>query len=124
MDHVGAFCQPSEKTGGIPTRLPTGVAFRLPAFRHVEESRWTTCQRFAELFGRQLTRVAGTDDVGGAEWGPNLCGRLSNSKRLGLSYAELSSGKALGFWFGLVWLLSLSFPEALGFWFGLVWFGC
>ncbi|CAJ1420453.1 unnamed protein product [Effrenium voratum] len=93
-------------------------------FNGRHESRWTTCQRFAELFGRQLTRVAGTDDVGGAEWGPNLCGRLSNSKRLGLSYAELSSGKALGFWFGLVWLLSLSFPEALGFWFCLVWFGC
>ncbi|CAJ1348211.1 unnamed protein product [Effrenium voratum] len=52
-------------------------------FNGRHESRWTTCQRFAELFGRQLTRVAGTDDVGGAEWGPNLCGRLSNSKKKG-----------------------------------------
>ena len=45
------------------------------------ESRWNTCQRFAELFERQLSRVSGQSDVGDAEWGPNLCGRLSQSHK-------------------------------------------
>ncbi|CAK9027663.1 Uncharacterized protein SCF082_LOCUS18022 [Durusdinium trenchii] len=59
-------------------------------FNGRHESRWNTCQRFAELFERQLTKVSGTSDVGDAEWGPNLCGRLSTQKKKG-SNAMLSS---------------------------------
>ncbi|CAE7740743.1 unnamed protein product [Symbiodinium pilosum] len=50
-------------------------------FNGRHESRWNTCQRFAELFERQLSRVSGQSDVGDAEWGPNLCGRLSQSHK-------------------------------------------
>ena len=57
---------------------PWPVALQ-PCRRH--ESRWKTCQRFAELFERQWTKVSGQSDVGDAEWGPNLCGRLSQSHK-------------------------------------------
>lgn len=60
-------------------------------FNGRHESRWNTCQRFAELFERQLTKVSGTSDVGDAEWGPNLCGRLSSTKKKGGSNPLLSS---------------------------------
>ena len=60
-------------------------------FNGRHESRWNTCQRFAELFERQLTKVSGTSDVGDAEWGPNLCGRLSQTKKKGGSNPLLSS---------------------------------
>mmetsp|Transcript_89287 Transcript_89287/g.158389 ORF Transcript_89287/g.158389 Transcript_89287/m.158389 type:complete len:354 (+) Transcript_89287:76-1137(+) len=49
-------------------------------FNGRHESRWRVCQRFAELFERQVTRVTGEDDVN-ADWGPNLCGRLSQANK-------------------------------------------
>merc|ERR1719401_1646315 len=49
-------------------------------FNGRHESRWQLCSRFAELFHRQVSAVTGSEDVH-ADWGPNLCGRLSNMKR-------------------------------------------
>jgi len=56
-------------------------------FNGRHESRWRVCQRFAELFERQVTRVTGEDDVN-ADWGPNLCGRLSQANKKNRSSAS------------------------------------
>lgn len=47
-------------------------------FNGRHESRWQVCQRFAELFGRQLQRVTGSVD--NEDWGKNLCGTLGRKK--------------------------------------------
>lgn len=61
-------------------------------FNGRHESRWRTCARFAELFERQLSNVSGGSDVGNADWGPNLCGRLSqNHRRRGSSNPVLAN---------------------------------
>jgi hypothetical protein len=44
-------------------------------FNARHESRWQVCQRFADLFGRQLRRVTGSEETT-TGWGPNLCGRI------------------------------------------------
>mmetsp|Transcript_87513 Transcript_87513/g.144858 ORF Transcript_87513/g.144858 Transcript_87513/m.144858 type:complete len:350 (+) Transcript_87513:86-1135(+) len=49
-------------------------------FNGRHESRWRVCERFADLFQRQLRRVAGSSDVN-ADWGKNLCGRMSKKER-------------------------------------------
>lgn len=49
-------------------------------FNGRHESRWRVCERFAEMFQRQLRRVAGSSDVN-ADWGRNLCGRMSKKER-------------------------------------------
>eukprot|EP00928_Gymnodinium_smaydae_P012654 TRINITY_DN14594_c0_g1_i2.p1 TRINITY_DN14594_c0_g1~~TRINITY_DN14594_c0_g1_i2.p1 ORF type:complete len:323 (-),score=65.31 TRINITY_DN14594_c0_g1_i2:104-1072(-) len=61
-------------------------------FNGRHESRWDFCQRFARLFERQLTNVSGSGEVGEADWGPNLCGRLSHNSR---KKAEKSSSNML-----------------------------
>ncbi|CAE8613535.1 unnamed protein product [Polarella glacialis] len=60
------------------------------------EERWKVIQSFAELFNRQITKVSGGEPVSEADWGPNLCGRLSNSSRKrGGSRPRLASDSAL-----------------------------
>jgi hypothetical protein len=49
-------------------------------FNGRHESRWRLCSRFAELFQRQVSAVTGSEDIH-ADWGPNLCGRISRNKR-------------------------------------------
>lgn len=59
-------------------------------FNGRHESRWKICRRFAELFSRQVEHVTGTSGSD-ANWGPNLCGRLSRKKGvIGSSHALLS----------------------------------
>lgn len=48
-------------------------------FNGRHESRWRVCERFADLFQRQLSRVAGSSDSN-ADWGRNLCGRMSKKE--------------------------------------------
>lgn len=43
-------------------------------FNGRHESRWEICQKFADLFGRQLRRVTGSETS--PDWGTNLCGTL------------------------------------------------
>lgn len=68
-------------------------------FNGRHESRWQVCQRFADLFARQLYRVAGANTQG--DWGKNLCGRMSR-QALGMKVA--SHGRLSG-------LESLPVPE-------------
>lgn len=48
-------------------------------FNGRHESRWQVCQRFAELFNRQLCKVTGGSDCN-QDWGKNLCGSLRKTK--------------------------------------------
>merc|ERR1712048_950114 len=50
------------------------------------KSRWNVCERFAELFARQIKKVTGNNDFN-VDWGPNLCGspqkkRIASDPRL------------------------------------------
>lgn len=49
-------------------------------FNGRHDSRWRICQRFADLFGRQLRQVAGSSGHQ-QDWGRNLCGRFSDKKK-------------------------------------------
>ncbi|CAK0795318.1 unnamed protein product [Prorocentrum cordatum] len=48
-------------------------------FNGRHEGRWQLCSRLAELFHRQVSAVTGSEDVH-ADWGPNLCGRISRHR--------------------------------------------
>mmetsp|Transcript_79198 Transcript_79198/g.164359 ORF Transcript_79198/g.164359 Transcript_79198/m.164359 type:complete len:396 (+) Transcript_79198:355-1542(+) len=48
-------------------------------FNPRHEQRWKVCQRFSELFARQLRRVTGSQSAD-QDWGKNLCGRMSKKK--------------------------------------------
>lgn len=49
-------------------------------FNGRHESRWQTCQRFSELFSRQLCKVTGS--AAKEDWGSNLCGRVSRRQKV------------------------------------------
>jgi len=53
-------------------------------FNGRHEARWMICQRFADLFGRQLQRVTGSFGTE-QDWGKNLCGRIGAKKKTSAS---------------------------------------
>lgn len=63
-------------------------------FNGRHECRWQVCNRFAALFGRQVQKVTGIEDVH-ADWGPNLCGTLSSKKRV-MSQVHMGTASSTG----------------------------